>query len=192
LEVLRGVDPSLRAPTSFYVLDEMLPDAAVRGRTMVFTRAALECEMLPAIVAHELGHVNTLDGRLTEALVRLVLWEDPLGPVQPAGGEYSPDFGKEGRLLFAFVRWALRFAGGSVPQLLLKPLWAPYWRAREFAADVYAASLGQAPDLARHLTEQELLFDTPRPRTLFDCVARPPVAYRVERLLASSEETGSE
>jgi Zn-dependent protease with chaperone function len=192
LEVLRGVDPSLRAPDGFYVLDQALPKVMVRGRAMIFSRGALDYEALPAILAHELGHADMLDGRVTVALGQLVLWDDPLGPVQVDDWERRPSFDKEGRLLFAFVRWTLCLAGGSVSQRLLKPLWAACWRSREYAVDAYAASLGQAPDLARHLTEHELPFDVPRPGIFFDRSEHPPVAQRVERLLASSAETGSE
>jgi Zn-dependent protease with chaperone function len=192
LEVLRGANPSLRDRISFYVLDEPLPGALVRGRTVILSRGLLKADALAGVLGHELGHVDTLDGRITEALARLALWDDPLGPVQAEDWERRPSFDKEGRLLFAFVRWALRLAGGSVSQRLLKPFWSPCWRAREYAADAYAASLGQALDLARHLTEHELPFDVPRPGIFFDRSEHPPVAQRVERLLASSAETGSE
>lgn len=190
---LRCADSSRSGPTSFYVLDELPPEAAVRGHTVIVSRGLLESEALAAILGHELGHADTLDGRVTEALARLVLWGDPLGPVQPQGRlDHGFDYAGEGSLLFGFARWTLRLAGGSVAQQLLKPLWAAHWRAREYAADAYAASLGQAEDLAYYLIEQELPFDTPRRRTFFDCSEHPPVAHRVERLLASSAETGSE
>jgi Zn-dependent protease with chaperone function len=192
LEVLRAAEPGLRAPAGFYVLDQALPVVLVRGRTVIFSRGLLECDALPAILGHELGHADTLDGRVTVALARLALWDDPLGPVQTEGREYVFDFGGEGRLVFWLARWTLRLAGGSVSQQLLKPLWAAHWRTREYAADAYAASLGQAADLARHLTEQELPFDIPQRFTFFDCSEHPPVAQRVERLLESSAATGSE
>lgn len=193
LELLRAANPSLRGPGSLYVLDELLPAAAVRGHTLILSRGLVESDSLAAVLAHELGHADTLDGRLTEALERLTLWNDPLGPVRPErGGDRFDYVAAEGGLLLAFARWTLRLAGGSVVQQLLKPLWAAHWRAREYAADAYAASLGQAEDLARHLTEQEQPFDTPQRRSLFNGAEHPPVAHRVERLLASSGGTGSE
>lgn len=191
-EQLQAADPSLCPPAGLYVLDQPLPMALVRGRSMIFSRGTLECEALPAVLAHELGHADTLDGRVTLALARLALWDDPLGPPKTERWEYHSDFDGRGRLLFAVVRWSLRFAGGSVPQQLLRPLWASYWRAREFAADANAARLGQAPDLAQHLAEQELPFDSPRPHTFFDCGEHPPVAQRIERLLVGPVVTGSE
>jgi integrase len=37
-------------------------------------------------LGRELGHTRSLDGRLTEALDRLELWSDPLGPLEPRCG----------------------------------------------------------------------------------------------------------
>jgi Zn-dependent protease with chaperone function len=194
MALLRGVDPSLPDPAAWLILDDPLPGAAVRGTTLVLSRGLLESESLAAVLAHELGHADSLDGRLTEALNRLALWDDPLAPVRPErGGEGQAEFAEDprGGLLWGCARWALRLAGGSFAQGLLGWPWAAYWRAREYAADVYAASLGQAEDLARHLADQELPFDPPQPRRLFNLAQHPPVALRIERLLASPEGTGS-
>jgi Zn-dependent protease with chaperone function len=195
LELLRSADPGLPGPAGYYVLDDPLPAAAVRGRTLILSRGLLESESLAAVLAHELGHVDSLDGVLTEALERLALWDDPLAPALPErGGEarVELDHDAEGAFLWGLLRWALRLAGGSFAQRLLNPLWAAHWRAREYAADAYAADLGQAEDLARHLTDQELPFDAPQPGLLFKAANHPPVALRVERLLASPEGRGSE
>jgi Zn-dependent protease with chaperone function len=194
IETLRGGDPFLPEPARCYVLDDPLPGAAVRGRVVVLNRGLLDSESLAAVLAHELGHANTLDGRLTEALNRLALWDDPLAPARPEhGGEGRAASYEEsgGGLLWSLVRWALRLAGGGCTQRLLNPLWAAHWRAREYAADAYAASLGQTEELARHLTDYELPFDPPQPRLLFNRCEHPPVALRIERLLASYEGLGS-
>jgi len=66
---------------------------------------------------------------------------------------------------------------------LLSPLWAAHWRSREYAADAYAASLGQAEDLARHLADFEQPFDVPQPGLLIKAASHPPIALRIERLL---------
>lgn len=187
LALLRGSDPDLPEPSRFYVLDDPLPGAAVRGGTAVLNRGLLESDSLPAVLAHELSHTGSLDGRITEALQRLELWNDPLRPPEEEG-QWRRD---EGRFLVGCARWALRLAGGGCTQRLLGPLWAAYWRAREYAADAYAASLGQAEELARHLTDYELPFDPPQPYFLFNRSEHPPVALRVERLLAGFELRGS-
>lgn len=193
LALLRSADPSLLGPSRCYVLDDPLPEAAVRGRALIASRGLFETDALAAVLAHELGHANSLDGRLTEALDRLALWGDPLAPPRPEREqeERFQSRGQGGGLLLGCIRWALRAAGGTLAQQLLSPLWAAHWRAREYAADAYAASLGQAEDLARHLFEQVLPFDLPQRRLLFNSAQHPPVAHRVERLAASFEWTGS-
>jgi Zn-dependent protease with chaperone function len=183
LALLRLADPGLRRPAAYYVLDAPSLAAGVRGRTLILTRRMVESPSLSAVLAHELGHVNTLDGRLTEALERLVLWGDPLGlPRDEPGRAVEFDDGLLGALLWGCMRWSLRLAGGSCARGLLTPFWTLHWRAREYAADSYAASLGQGGELARYLTDQELPFDSPQPGFFFAGAEHPPVALRLERL----------
>jgi len=92
---------------------------------------------------------------------------------------------RSGGPLLGCARWALRLAGGGCAEALLRPLWAAYWRHREHTADAYAARLGLAEDLARHLADHELPFDQPHRRLLFDRSEHPPVAHRIERLTAN-------
>jgi Zn-dependent protease with chaperone function len=194
LELLRCHQPRLDHRSHVYVLDDPLPDAAVRGRALILTRALIESESLPAVLAHELAHAGSLDGRLTEALRRLVLCADPLGPPRRRGGPpLAPEFepGPERSLPWSGLRLVCRLAGGGVAEQLLAPLWSAYWRSREYAADAYAARLGQAEDLARHLGDFEQPFDAPQPGLLFKPVEHPPVAHRIERLLESSLAGGS-
>jgi Zn-dependent protease with chaperone function len=163
----------------FYVLDHPLPGAAVRGRCLLLHRPLFESACLAAVLAHELGHAGSLDGRLTEALARLRLWA---GPLRPAGR--SREVATDGDPLLGPVRWSLRLAGGGATEDLLWPLWATYWRSREYAADSHAAGLGQAEDLARHLADFHLPLDAPQRRRFFNRAAHPPIAHRIERLRA--------
>jgi Zn-dependent protease with chaperone function len=55
----------LRLPSLWFVIDEPQPDAAVCGNTLMLSRGLLENEHLPAVLAHELGHLATSDGKLT-------------------------------------------------------------------------------------------------------------------------------
>jgi Zn-dependent protease with chaperone function len=165
-----------------YILDDPLPLAFAYGRIVVLSRGLIDSDDLPAALAHELGHLASLDGRLTEALDRMVLWggascetgrsTDRQQVAPPPGG-----------LLLTAARWTLRLAGGSCTQRMLRPLWSAYWRRREYAADAHAVRLGQAADLARHLQAFQLAFDPPRDR-LLDTTEHPPVALRIDRLLA--------
>ncbi len=194
LELLRSADPSFPQRIDYYVLDDPLPAAAVRGRALTLSRGLIESDSLAPVLAHELGHAESLDGRLTEALNRLAIWDDPLGPQRAeGGGEARVEFEEPGGgLLWGCARWALRLSGGGFTQHLLSPLWAAHWRAREYAADAHAAALGQAEDLAQHLSDYELPFDAPQRRLFFNASQHPPVALRVERLRGGFAAEGSE
>jgi Zn-dependent protease with chaperone function len=181
MSLLRAADPTVPPPESWFVVDDPQVSAAVRGRATVLSRGLIDSEALACILAHELGHTDSLDGRLTEALNRMVLWGDPLAPPPPPD-EGDPGFKPPRGVLVRALRWILRLAGGSIAHQLLAPLWAAHWRSREFAADAYAASLGQGEDLARYLGEQEMPFDGPVPHLLFSPALHPPIAHRVERL----------
>jgi Zn-dependent protease with chaperone function len=183
--LLRSADPELRAPAAIYVLDSPLLEAAVRGRAVVLSRPMLESESLAAVLAHELGHIHSLDGRLTEAVARLTICEDPLAPPADSGSrERPPEFdpGRNGGLLWGALRWTLRLAGGGLGHKLLAPLWASHWRSREYAADAHAAFLEQAEDLVQHLTDFELALDLPQRTLPFNSFQHPPVALRIDRL----------
>ncbi len=180
---LRQVDPTLPDPSRFLVIDDPVPMAAVRGLTVLLSRAMVALDSLPAVLAHELGHADSLDGRLTEALGRLSLWSDPLAPPELAHGEPNLVPAERGGVVWALARWAVRLSGGGEAERVLRPLWAVHWRRREYAADSYAAALGQAEDLAAHLADWELALDVPQPRVLLGTCDHPPVAHRIERLL---------
>jgi Zn-dependent protease with chaperone function len=185
--LLRGADPELPTPPT-YVLDDPLPVAAARGSAVLLSRGLLESPDTAAVYAHELGHLCSLDARLTEALDRLQLWGDGLAPAHvtaPERREVPVEEWERGGLLLGLLRWALRLAGGGCAEALLRPLWAAYWRSREHAADAHASRLGQAEDLARHLADNELPFDPPQRRLLLSRSEHPPVAHRIERLLAT-------
>jgi Zn-dependent protease with chaperone function len=171
---------------AIYVLDNPLPSAAVRGRALVLTRQLVESDGLPAVLAHELGHLHSLDGRLTDALQRLRLLDLPLSPVPQSGGESagSAPAGQPSLLRMLF-RALLRLAAGGAGERLLAPAWAAHWRSREHAADAYAAALGQAEDLAQHLADLHLPLDGPRAARPFNRSQHPPVAHRIERLTGS-------
>jgi Zn-dependent protease with chaperone function len=184
--LLRAVDSSLPEAHAVYLLDDPLPAGAARGRSVVLSRGLLDADSVAPVLAHELGHIRSLDGRLTEALDRLQLWGHPARSADPpteAPGR-PPDEKRRGALA-GLIRLAILLAAGGCAAVLLAPLWAAYWRSREYAADAYAASLGQGEDLARHLADFEQAIDLPRRRFPFDLAEHPPVAHRIDRLTAS-------
>ena len=64
---------ALPVPSGWFVLDSPQADAAVYGSTLMLSRGLLESDHLPAVLAHELGHLASTDGKLTAALNRLVI-----------------------------------------------------------------------------------------------------------------------
>jgi hypothetical protein len=83
------------------------------------TRGLLESGYLEGVIAHELGHLNSSDARLTAALYRLTT--PPRKQVRRG------------------LRTISLIATGSLAVMLTRAPWGAYWRAREHHADHYAA-----------------------------------------------------
>jgi Zn-dependent protease with chaperone function len=60
--------------------------------------------------------------------------------------------------------------------------WEMYWRSREFAADAYAARLGQGPALARALENDAMPYDRPIPRMRYSRATHPYTKQRITKL----------
>ena len=192
------------------VIDTAEENAWVLGCTLFVSRGLFESPHLGAVVAHEMGHLASGDGRIA-----LAAWWLPLrfltrpaerllrGP-QPAGG--LPEVGRTlpqpratpggrgpapaalrqrglvGRLwripAIALGSGLLLLGGGLFP-MLLRPVWAPYRRRREYAADAYAAAAGQGPALVEALTDWQML-DIALP--WWQGRTHPYVEQRIDRL----------
>ena len=72
---------------------------------------------------------------------------------------------------------------GGLGAWLMRTPWAAYWRTREFAADQYAASLGQGEALARFLDTNALEHDLPIPFAWLGKHSHPSTEHRIDRLL---------
>jgi Zn-dependent protease with chaperone function len=187
----------LPRPASWFVLDYPELDAAVCGNAIMLSRGLIESEYLPAVLAHELGHLATSDGKLTAALNRLVIHPPPLveereelhgrGWVVPEDHFTVGLFGIQA--LWRLIRFAVRFAKGGLGLRLLGPLWGSYWREREYLADAYAASLGEGERLAFFLELHALVHDHPVPFIWLTEHTHPPVAIRVAKLRALSRQS---
>jgi Zn-dependent protease with chaperone function len=128
---LQHADPQLRPPRRWAVLDAHHYNAAVYADTLMVIRGLLESGFLEAVLAHELGHLNSSDARLTAALRRLTT--PPRDEVRRG------------------LRTITLIATGGLVVWLTRAPWGAYWRSREHHADEYAAKLGQAKSLARFL-----------------------------------------
>jgi Zn-dependent protease with chaperone function len=167
---------------SIYIVDTNDKFAFVRGRSLILSRSLVHSSSLPPVLAHELGHACSTDGRLIQALDRLVLWGDPL--VRGRDEDTFREHGGFALLLTGALRWTARVAGGSLTLRWMAPLWASYWRKRERAADEYAVALGQGPALAQYLESWEQPKERSQARLLFNLQEHERVAYRLDTLLA--------
>jgi Zn-dependent protease with chaperone function len=192
LELLRQhTNEPLHLPGSWFVIDSVQPDAAVCGNTLMLSRGLLEGEHVAAVLAHELGHLATSDGKLTAALNRLVIHPPPITqaePSQPRGAAVVVT-GDRAMLTVTFlggVLWLARktvaFAKGGFALKVLAPAWGSYWREREYLADLYAAQLGQADELADFLEIHALIHDHPVPFIWLSEHSHPPSELRIDRL----------
>jgi Zn-dependent protease with chaperone function len=162
LAILTQADPRLRPPRRWFVLDQPEPNAAAYADTLMLTRGLLESGYLEPVLAHELGHLNSSDARLTAALHRLT----------------TPP-----RRRMRFPLRTLSFlVSGALGVWVTRTPWAAYWRAREFQADRYAAGLGQAQALARFLDINALENDLPIPFLWLTEHTHPATEHRIDRL----------
>ncbi|MGA2454392.1 MAG: M48 family metalloprotease [Solirubrobacteraceae bacterium] len=162
IATLQHADPSLRPPRRWAVLDEHHFNAAVYADTLIVTRGLLESGYLEAVLAHELGHLNSSDARLTAALHRLTT--PPREEVRRG------------------LRTITLIATGGLAVWLTRAPWGAYWRSREHHADEYAVRLGQAKSLARFLETNALDDDLPVPFIWLTDASHPPVEHRIDRL----------
>ena len=161
----------LRLPSSWFVIDEQWPNASACGDSLMLARGLLETEDPGCVLGHELNHLASLDGRINLALNRLVIQQAPRPSKDPE------DAGRP-----SGERRIIRFARGGMALRITAPLWGRYWRGREYAADQYAASLGQADKLADFLEINALIDDRPIPFIAFTDTGHPYTELRIDRL----------
>jgi len=203
IDLLQSHSPTpLPLPGSWFVIDTLEPNAAVCGNTLMICRGLLESEYLPAVLAHELGHLGSPDGRLAEALNRLIIWQPRMQEAREAQTRQQERTREPVRLAFhpfsiamlmlnaiwwLFIR-AIPFSNGGFGLRLTRGLWGAYWREREYDADRYAAKLGQAEDLAEFLEHHALIHDHPVPFIWFTEHTHPPTELRIDKLRKQAEQ----
>jgi Zn-dependent protease with chaperone function len=159
---LQAHDPQLRPPRRWFVTDDPEPNACVYGDTLMVTRGMLDSPFFAAVLAHELGHCNSSDGRLAAALYRITT-----PPRKPVGFPFKA---------LAFL------ATGRIGMSIVRTPWAIYWRRREAVADQYADGLGQGPQLAAYLETHALEGDIPTPFKAFGDTLHPWAEHRIDQL----------
>jgi hypothetical protein len=146
---------AFRRPRWWKVLDSPHMNIRYIGLTLVVDRGLIESPFFPPMLAHELAYQHTFD-----------LW-----------GKYIVNlFAPKG----CAVGLLLGFGLGLGPLLLWVP-WRSYWRNREYAADEFAARIGQRFQLIGALETLFLPFDA---ATRYGILVRdkPYVALRIDRL----------
>ena len=163
LIVSNAHDP-ISPPRTWRVADGMGLQSRWVGYVLILDRELIQHRFFPAVLAHELGHSNSED-RLARRFYAMLL------PVRSVVA------------IFGGVAFGLGHA-------LLYPIWAWYWRERIYAADAFAAQVGQGYNLIRALEfYQKLDQMTHGGRVL------KPVPYveqridRLRRLLVTSRST---
>jgi Zn-dependent protease with chaperone function len=173
VEELREIDPALRVPRHWFVAETSRLNASAYSSSLRIDRGTLESPFAAAVIAHELGHLNTSDGRLTSALNLMLLV-----PVR------TPELDPLWSLPFRGLAW---LASGEAVRWLTANAWETYWRSREFAADAYAARLGQGPALATSLERSALPHEEPVRMMRFSRNTHPYTKPRIAKLRAHPE-----
>jgi len=167
---LQDVDPTLRAPRHWFVAEEPSRNAAAYASSLRVNRGLLESPYAAAVIAHEMGHLRSSDSHLTSALNLLLIKPMDTPALDPLWS-----------LPFRGLLW---FASGQAVLWLTANTWEMYWRSREFAADEYAARLGQADTLAQSLTHESLPYERSIPSMRFSRATHPYTKPRIARLQA--------
>jgi Zn-dependent protease with chaperone function len=173
IEQLREIDPELRVPRHWFVAEEPGMNAAAYASSMRVDRGLLESPYAAAVIAHELGHLNSSDARISSALNLMLL-----APMDP------PLLRPVWSLPFRGLAW---FASGQAVLWFTGNAWEMYWRNREFSADQYAARLGQGLALASTLEVSSLPYERSIPRMSFSRASHPYTKPRIAKLRAQPE-----
>lgn len=159
----------LLGETRLFVLEETELTAGVVGTGLYVSAPLLgghQFRYLAPVLAHELGHIAGGDARLQLALQRLILPEAErfkagthglaAGAVRLGTLTRTP-WGCLFGLYFAAIFKVIGAGRGGGGLKLTGMSWAGYWRGREFAADAFAAELGQGQALIEYLRRHRFL-----------------------------------
>jgi Zn-dependent protease with chaperone function len=190
----KSLEP-LPLPKGWFVLDLNEPDGGVVGNALMLSRGLLEMSVA-AVLGHELWHLGSLDGRITLGLNRLIIRPPKITTDEQQEQEQQQQ--GSGVLVVAkdpvilallalraflwIVGKAIRFAKGGLGLWVTTALWGRYWREREYDADHYAATLGQADELADFLEAHALLYDRPIPHMWLTGTDHDFTELRIDKL----------
>ena len=171
---IQSRDPRVRAPALWFVLDEWELNAAAFGDALMISTGTIADAGLTAVLAHELGHLNSTDCHLSVALGRLA-W-----PAEIFLRIF--DRVEEPGCMLALLSLAGQICSGLIVVIPMRPLWAAWFRGREFKADEYAAKLGYGEELADALEREALDDDRPTPFRFMSAASHPYTTHRIDAL----------
>jgi heat shock protein HtpX len=181
----------VKRPAWMYVRDSHELNAWIAGDALVLNRALFDSDFLETVLAHELGHLNSMDGRVSVAVNRLA------GPARATASlrqSHTNAFlsGRRVGFIPGLMILIIRGCSGGLATDAMTPAWSAWWRLREHVADAYAARLGQGEQLATFLEDHALLYDIPIKRIWTSDETHPPVAQRIERLRDQAGRDGGQ
>ncbi len=199
----------IRSFSKLYILDSLLESVNLIGTTLYVSSGAIRGNHLPALIAHEYGHLNYGDGSNILALRRLVfplfsLFISGIRDFSTGRPIYRPEIKAfdpvqlssaiKNKLMF--FRFAL--IGGGISVWALSWFWAKYFRENDYLADAFAVKLGYKDELLAYL-EQDRFYDTAVPYMLawypanelrIDAIENP--GYRVARIASGGGDMSYE
>lgn len=153
---------SVQIHENYFIIDNPTPQAFTLGKNAYITRAAVDSEYLPAILGHEIAHLNLGDG---DVLLSLRSFTYPfiqyrltgIGNLSK-GAFYSREYTENSVELVKIVNkelsvflFAILFGGFAV--LRYQHEWAEWFRERDYYADEYVIKLGLGQQLQSYLEE---------------------------------------
>jgi len=171
LAELLSIHPGIRRPRTWLVSSTIQPDTIAIGTTLYINSSLLQMDRkyLTASLAHALGHLNTLDSRLIEAIKRLKIevvsfLVYALDSLSLGSFSRRRGLGLAGREAGCFITMlviVLSLIAGGLGLRITSPLWRFYFHTCEYTADAYAAYLGQGQVLATMVDDLNYPLDVP-------------------------------
>lgn len=199
LEVIDARCENVKEPTTFFIIDEVYPNAYIVGSTLYLTKDLVRGDYLLPVLAQAIGYAHNGDGLRLLALRRLVLppfyWfsrEKQTEMLSKAVGFA----GQAERLLD--IRLSMKVAasgmittfvlaciGGGIGVLLSSMFWESYWCHADYAADDFVGQCGLAEELVAYLdTYSTFVFPIP-----YQMNTRPPIELRRDNLFCWISDT---
>lgn len=147
----------MQGHSNFWVIDYPQPKAWTIGEDLYITRFAITSEYLPAILAHEIAHLNNGDGKTIKTLRNFVYSfmsyrTTGIGNLTGYQERQAVDQQDVVRVFDETIQ-KLLFAAvfGGFGAIWYREEWAEYFRSRDVLADEKVVEMGLRGDLLKYL-----------------------------------------